>query len=608
MRESVCVSRRVFIFLLYFAFLSGGGAAQVSILTHHGDNARTGANLDESILNISNVNPKTFGKLTVRSVDGNIYAQPLVVAGVRAANRPDPTNLAIVATERNNVYAFDADDVNPDSERALVWKTGPSTLGASVATETLVDDIAQGVCSDLTPDIGITATPAIQITNEQAPREGVVFVVAKSKAGAEYHYKLFALALSDGRKIGETEIRGEVKGRGFGSVGGKVRFDPKLQLNRPGLLLVGKRLYVAFGGHCDMGDYHGWLFSYDVSNPKSMKRAGVLNTTPNGPEQRAGKGLEGGAGIWMSGEGPSADGDGAVYFVTGNGTNDNATELGDSVVKAAQQGKQFNVAGRFTPRYHKLLQTYDIDLGSTGAVLLPESHRLITGSKDGHMLLLDRDNLGDPQPVDSIQVTQDLVPGMTHYGIHGTPALWPRGDELFVYTAGTEDPVRQFRMVRGAEDREWKFDPAGARFRTSSAIAPYPKAPDGLSGRNPREHEWTPGGFLTLSANGSNEGSGILWVTMPFDGSANHRTVRGQLRALDASDVSKPELWNSENTGDENDRVGMFAKFVPPTVANGKVYVATFQREGGGDQEVTTGTGQTVEPETRAALVIYGLR
>ncbi len=108
---------------------------------------------------------------------------------------------------------------------------------------------------------------------------------------------------------------------------------------------------------------------------------------------------------------------------------------------------------------------------------------------------------------------------------------------------------------------------------------------------------------MTLSAKDSLDASGILWVTMPVNGSANHDVVRGVLRALDASDVSKPELWNSENTGNEHDRLGYFAKFNPPTVANGKVYVATFQ------EEMLAGGTRTKNLQGEPpALVIYGLR
>lgn len=592
------------ILFLAFTLSPADLAGQTSVLTHHGDNARTGANLSEALLTPSNVNSKAFGKLATRYVDGNIYAQPLVAAGARAIHRTGPVNLVIVATEHNQVYAFNADDVDPDSTSAMVWNTGQDVFGLPANANTLSADMGKGICNDLAPDIGITGTPVIQMTNQQTPREGVVYVAAKSKDGGSYHYTLFALRLSDGSRIGSVEIEGAVNGHGAGSVEGKIRFDPMLQLNRPGLLLVGNRLYVAFGGHCDMGNYHGWLFSYDVSDAAAMKQVGILATTPNGPAPGSKtSGREEGAGIWMSGEGPSADENGAVYFVTGNGTNNHSTDFGDSVVKVKQEGTTLNVADWFAPENEQQLKDYDVDFGTTGAALLPGSHLLIAGGKDGRMFLLDRDNMGKAgEPLASIQVTYPPTPPWVNYGLFGTPAIWQRGDEMFLYTSGTEDPIRQYRLVRDSESDGWKFDPP-EQFKVGSVSAPQGQLGD--PHRGPILHF---GGFMTISAMGADDTSGILWVTMPSSGNASHSAVRGVLRALNASDVSKPELWNSENTGDENDRVGFFAKFVPPTVANGKVYVATFDSgHGADDEEVATGAGHIIPQDNRASLVIFGL-
>src|SRR5262249_56713 len=149
-------------------------------------------------------------------------------------------------------------------------------------------------------------------------------------------------------------------------------------------------------------------------------------------------------------EGVSVDDAGFLYFTTGNGTNNHLTDFGDSVVKVRHDNGTLKVVDWFAPENEALLNDLDVDLGSTGAMLLPDSHLLITGGKDGHMYLLDRDNLGKSgtQPVASFQVTHDSMAPIATYGIHGTPTVWKRGNEMFVYTAGTEDPIRQFRMVR----------------------------------------------------------------------------------------------------------------------------------------------------------------
>jgi hypothetical protein len=580
--------------------------AQVDVLTQHNDNLRTGANLKETLLRPSNVRSQ-FGKLAFRPVDGNVYAQPLVVSNTKIVNRASPTSVVIVATEHNSVYAFDADDTRASSTTAQLWKTGPEILGTPVESAKLYAALEVPECVDLTTEIGITGTPAIKITREEAPRQGVVFVAAKSTHGDQYVYKLFALNLADGTRLSETAIEGLASGRGIGSRGsgkGKtIRFAPMLQLNRPGLLLTGNILYIAFGSHCDQGEYHGWLFAYDVSNPRSPKKIGVLCTTPNG----IGAEYEGRGGIWMSGQGPAADDAGHVYFATADGTNNARSDFGDSLVKVTVGAGKIRVEDWYTPRNEKQMKENDVDFGSSGATLLPHSHLLIAASKEGRLYLIDRNQMGKGlQPeLQSLQVTRDPNPP-DFYNIHGSPVIWPRGQEMHLYVNGEEDPVKQYRLISQSrsESGEWKFDPAETPFKVSQITAPHPNSTKGEITDTSRDSVWMPGGTLSLSADGDAPSSGILWVSMPYDSNANHRVVRGVLRALDASDVSAGELWNSENTGDEWDRLGEYAKYCPPTIANGNVYVATFQEETIGSD----GIHRKAPNGLSAGLAIYGLR
>jgi hypothetical protein len=586
--------------------------AQVDVLTHHNDNARTGANLNETQLKPSNVNNRDFGKLAYRIVDGNVYAQPLVVSQAKIEGRGAAANTVIIATEHNSVYAFDAEDTNQASTTAQLWHAGPEILGNHIESLELYAKIGAPTCTDLTTEIGTTGTPAIKITKEQAPKEGVVFVAAKSKTGGNYVYKLFALSLASGAKIGEVTITGEVRGSGIGATGSganqKIRFDPLYELNRPALLLDGNTLYIAFGGHCDRGPYHGWVFAYDVSNPAAPKKLDVFCSTPNGK----GGEREGRAGIWMSGAGPAADGSGNVYFATGDGTYHAATDFGDSVVKIKLSAGKIQVQDWYTPQNQEALKNNDVDLGSGGAVLLPNSHLLLAGGKEGRLYLIDRDDMGKgvSQSLHSFQVTH-VHDGQNYYNIHGTPVLWPQGGEIFVYINGEENPIKQYKLVPDPATG-WKFD-SDTPFRSSAdcptkpncVASPYPNFPQGMFGQATRDPTWMPGGFLSLSANGNDNASGILWVAMPYAVNANLQVARGVLRALDASDVSKPQLWDSENSGNDNDRLGQFAKFCPPAVANGKVYVATFQQETIGHDGVHR---PTPPPGDQPALAIYGLK
>jgi hypothetical protein len=590
--------------------LSYAQDAPVDVLTQHGNNARTGANLSEKKLSVAHVNNNEFGKLAYRIVDGNIYAQPLIVTNVKGPTGA-AKNMAIVATENNSVYSFDSEDTNQASATAQLWQRN---LGPAIGYQTLYNDIGAPGCSDITLQIGITSTPAISLAGG-SPRTGVVWVTSKTLTGGRYVYTLYALDLTTGNPVGSIPIAGEVKGQGLGSTGSgasaKIVFNPMYQLNRPALLLSGNNLYVAFGGHCDKGPYHGWVFAYDVSNPKSPKKIGVICTTPNGkgpidPQKQVY--IEGLGGIWMSGEGPSTDDNGNVFLSTGNGTFNGTTDFGDSVLKLRVDGGQLHIADWFTPANQDLLKEKDYDLGSGGVALIPNSHLAVAGGKEGRMFLLDRENLGKGAPsAQSFQVTPDTVPQFeVGYNIHGAPVIWPRNGEMFVYVMGEEDHLKQYHLIPDTAPGGlgWKFE-SNTPYKISPEVAPYPGYPTPPVYSPTRNFStWMPGGFLTLSADGVTDGSGILWVNMPYADNANRFVVRGVLRAYDATDVSKGEIWDSQTTGRPNDSLGQFAKYCPPTVANNKVYVATFQ------QEMVNNATQVhykAPGGDQPALVIYGL-
>ena len=153
----------MFLFLLSEASVS---AQSTDVLTYHNDNGRTGQALHEEVLTPANVNSAHFGKLWVLSVDGKVDAQPLYAAGVVIPGQGE-RNVVFVATEHDSVYAFDADRTN------MFWQV--SVLGTG---ETPSDDRG---CTQVTPEIGITATPVI---DRQLGTNGTIFVVAMSKDGS----------------------------------------------------------------------------------------------------------------------------------------------------------------------------------------------------------------------------------------------------------------------------------------------------------------------------------------------------------------------------------------------------------------------------------------
>ncbi|HJQ27591.1 MAG TPA: BACON domain-containing carbohydrate-binding protein [Blastocatellia bacterium] len=505
----------------------------VSVLTHHNDRQRSGANLLETTLSPDNVNVNQFGKLFTRTVSGYVYAQPLVAAGVSVPG-VGARNVVYVATESNNVYAFDADD---SDAVAPYWQVN---LGTPMPS----GDIFPGY-HDLTPEIGITSTPVID------PATNTIYVVAKTKDAPDgtYHHRLHALDLATGSEKfgGPAEINASVLGSGSGGSGGTVNFDHLHQLNRPGLLLLNNVVYIAFGSHGDADPYHGWVLGYDAT---TLQQVAVFNTTPDGAE----------AAIWQGGQGLAADTSGNIYLVTGNGTFDVDTggrNYGNAVVKLST-ANGLSVADWFVPynvdqlRVQKATKAgkktdgprnmYDIDLGAGGPLLLPGTNLLLIVGKDHVLRLFDCNNLGNyfsdhNANLQEFSAASFIFMGAPIYG-NGQIYLWGAGDTLKAYAL------------------------TGGLFETKPSSQSTFNSVFGYSNSSP----------LSLSANGTQ--AGIIWALCSAGGDANGQTVPGILRAFDATDLSR-ELWNSQQNVARDD-IGSFAKFNPPTIANGKVYVPTF--------------------------------
>ena len=534
-------TRRVLWCLAVFLQLGASAlaqAAQVAVLTQHNDNARTGANLNETLLNITNVNTNQFGLLYTRAVDDQIYAQPLIMTNVDIPGQ-GTHNLVIVATVNDSVYAFDADDA---SVSAPYWQT--SFLGPNVAAVRNTD--MTGACGggyrDFSGNLGIVGTPVID------PASGTLYLVARTKEnGTDFVQRLHALDVRTGaeRTNSPVIISASYPGTGSGNVGGVITFDTQRQNQRPGLALVNGIVYIGWASHCDWGPYHGWVMGYDAT---TLQRAVVYNDTPNGSS----------AGIWMSGQAPSADTDGNLYLSTGNGTvgttsnRRDTINRGESFLKLTRNGTNFTIASWFTPYNFTNLENGDVDLGSAGLLLIPGTTLALSGGKEGKYYLVNRDNMGglSGSTTADTNIVQSFSP--SSHQIHGGPIWWDGPGASYAYVQTATDYLRQY-----------KFDPPTGKF----LLPNFAQSPTAAAGGQP-------GGILALSANGTNAGSGIVWATHNVSGDANQAVVTGILRAYNAQNVAS-ELWNSEQLS-ARDSVGNLAKFVPPTVANGKVYLATF--------------------------------
>ena len=282
-------------------------------------------------------------------------------------------------------------------------------------------------------------------------------------------------------------------------------------------------------------------------------------------------------------------------------------------------GGTFQIQDWFAPRNSQdppderfgfSLKTFDGDLGSAGPVAVPNSRLLLAGGKEGRLYLIDRSDMGRGTKfaLQSFQVTRQPrsnVPGkptkageVLFWNIHGAPVIWPTVDNMFVYVMGEEDNLKQYRLVPDGAS-SWTFDRS---FEKKSPETPGLPPPNLLNDPH-RRMIWMPGGFLTLSGDkSSTPPTAIVWATMPFNENANHAVVRGALRAFDASDVSKGQIWGSEDSEATNN-LGFFAKYNPPVIANGRVYVATFHQE-----RMDNNRPVKAEGGLKPALVIYGLK
>jgi len=511
------------------------GAVAPSVVTNRYDNARSGANLEETQLTTANVNANHFGLLFSRKVDGQIYAQPLYLSNVKLH---DGTlhNIVYVATAHNTVFAFDADD---PALTAPLWQrnlgpAGPTTAGTIK-------------CDNLSPEVGITATPVIDRA------AGVLYVVDKTYDGQRWAQHLHALSVITGDDLqgSPQNITASVPGTAADAVGGIVSFNPTMELGRAGLLLQSGAVYMAFASHCDKAPYHGWILGYAYDGAK-LTQTVAFNVSPNG---NAG-------GIWQAGVGLSSDGT-SVYAAVGNGsTNPSATPPDVSEGVARFGLADFSVQDYWIPSAYAPMNQADDDL-SSGAILLPHD-LIITGSKGGRVYLLDRANLGKySQNGDKILqtlTTPGKVAGQKGH-LHGGPVYYkvPGGPE-WVYLWAEDSQLTGYEL-----------DPSARRLQTSASGGPS------AQGKFATTTPGHPGGMLSLSANGDAPGTGILWASTPKDSGdgAWHNVDRGVFYAIDAADITHV-LWSSDPMKLEDGTVANVAKFTAPVVVNGHVYVATF--------------------------------
>lgn len=491
----------------------------VDVTTYHFDVARTGLNPNETTLTTGNVNSSKFGLLRVLPVDGLVDGQPLYLSNLTAGGQQ--RNVVYAVTEHDSVYAFDADS------GTQIWKT--SILGSNETTS------GDHGCGQITPEIGITSTPVI---DRSAGPHGSIFVVGMSEdASGNYHQRLHALDATTGTELAgsPTEIHATFPGTGANSSGGNVVFDPGQYAERVGLLLLNGTIYLGWTSHCDDGPYTGWLMGYSES---TLAQTAVLNLTPNGSE----------GSIWMAGAGLAADANEFIYFLDANGTFDSTLnangfpasgDFGNGFIKVSTAGGSLAVADYFQPYDTTVESDEDQDLGSGGALVLPDMtdasgavHHLAVGAgKDSNIYVVNRDSMGKFNAGNDSKIYQQINGAIG--GVFSMAAYFNNT----VYYGAVSDNLKAFPIVN-------------ARLATAAAFQSANSF--GYPGTTP-----------AVSASGTS--NGIVWSV--------ENSSPAVLHAFDATNLQ--ELYNSNQAANGRDHFGNGNKFITPMVVNGKVFIGT---------------------------------
>jgi hypothetical protein len=485
------------------------------MLTWHNDLARTGQNLQETMLTRANVNTKTFGKVFSFPVDGQIFGQPLYVYNVVIPGK-GTYNVVYIVTENDSVYAFDADGVNTSA----LWYDSFIDPGQGVNPIPCADTGANPC--PFASVIGITGTPVID------PSSGTLYLVAATKEKSKYINRLHALDITTGAEKfgGPVPIVASVNGTGAGNNHGVITLSPRHELQRSGLLLLNGVVYIEWTSFGDVTPFHGWVLGYGA---QSLAQTAVFNTTPNGSD----------GGVWQGGAAPSVDTAGNIYLITGNGTfdvNKGGSDWGDSFLKL---DASLAVQDYFTPDDQSKLAKNDLDLGSGAGLLLPPQsgkfpNEIVSAGKEGLIYVVNRSNMGQFHSKKNSVI--QTVTGSAN-GYHGSAAYWNNT----VYYAGKVDFLSQYKLSKGLLSKSPVF-------------------------QSPTKYTTTP----AVSANGTS--NSIVWaIERPL---GNNGVQPAVLHAYNASKISK-ELYNSTQAG-QRDLLGLGITFSVPTIMNGKVYVGTY--------------------------------
>jgi hypothetical protein len=538
--SSISTRNACLIVLVLCTLFSVSSFAQFSLTTSRGDNARDGANTSETVLTPSNVNVASFGHLFNFPIDYVSMAQPLYMSNVNLAGGIH--NVVYVVTQADSVYAIDADT------GAQLWSVNYTDPANGIfLAEKSNGTLPCGATTGFTQE-GIPGTPVID------PNTNTLYLVAKTVLNGVVQHNLHAVDITTGNEQPGSPVL--IQAQTISKKGHVMNFNSKYQKNRPGLLLLNGVIYIGFGGNSCNGRDSGWVLGYDAA---TLNQTAIFNTSPD----------HGWVSIWQTGNGLAADEEGNIYVETAeSGTNQYDVPQGgqtycNSVIKLSPT---LEVLDYFTPGNVAFLNQWDLDLSSTGILILPDQdgvypHELVAAGKQGEVFVLNRDHLGMYSSGDTGALQEFfLLPGENQGSkidvLYSSPAYW-NGTVYFApdYDTPTAYPV-------------------------SNGVFGSPLPSPGLSSAH------TP----TISASGNT--NGILWV---ISGPGDAKTP--QLTAFNA--VNLQQLYNSSQAANNRDTLPAVGHFVTQTVANGKVYVATqTSLEAYGLLQLATITGGSAQTAT----------
>jgi hypothetical protein len=496
------------------AGLAAGQPAPQDDPTASQDNLRTGWDPNEPGLSPSVVHGASFGQVFRTAVNGQVYAQPLVIGST-----------VIVATENDWVYGLNA------STGAIMWST---SLGKPYAIKT---------CNNVAPNVGVTSTPVYD------PSSGTAYVMAQVVTGTSVAWRLYGINITTGALTFQRGIYGSP------SNDSHITFSTAQQGQRAGLLLLNGWVYAAFASHCDHQPYAGYVAAVDLASKASSTlwtdEAGVTNNQ---------------AGIWQSSGGLVSDGPGRIFLTSGNGVSPavgpGATppgQLAESVIRLAPQPDGTLAAQDFfSPADAPTLDANDLDYGAAGPAELPVGttaypHILVQGGKVGRIFLLNADNLGGREqgPGGS---DENLYQSQPYGGLWGHPAVFeastspiPAGSSGlsdYVYSVGKNDYVRAFQVGTDSSGVPQLTDVANSTFQFGYGS-----------------------GSPVVTSNGNDPLSAVVWVVDSSGSSSSLIAFPVVPQPAKGGGVKLQQI--------DGEPIGTASNFTIPATSNGLVYVGT---------------------------------